>query len=124
MVSRGCRPSAVTFNSLISACAREGLVEEAESFFEGMGEFELEPDTVTFNAMMDMYVKQGNYSAAEQVLGMMTGAGLQPNVVTYTTLMSCYKAVGATEKVCHQQLTGNALQCCCMLHCEWRLLVT
>ena len=99
MVAQNCHPNTRTFSSLITACGRDGNIEEAERLFQVMKEFGVEPNVVTYNALIDMYGRGGECEMALQKFKELELAGLEPTEVTYSSLMSCLKAAEAYEEV-------------------------
>ncbi|KAK9145909.1 hypothetical protein Sjap_005812 [Stephania japonica] len=57
--SRMGRKSLITWNSMISACASHGNVEEAVELFHGMAKSLVRPDGVTFLALLTAYTHKG-----------------------------------------------------------------
>ena len=77
----------MTYNTLINAYCRQGLLEEA---FELMGSISgkgLKPCLCTYNAIMKGLCKKGKYLRAKGVLNEMLKIGLSPDTATYNILL-------------------------------------
>ncbi|KAK3020382.1 hypothetical protein RJ639_047247 [Escallonia herrerae] len=48
-----------TCSTVISACGREGLLDEAEAFFAGLKAQDYVPGTVTYNSLLQVFVWEG-----------------------------------------------------------------
>lgn len=60
----GVRPNHVTFTSLLTACSRSGLVEEAYTFFKSMNS----PNLDHYSCMVDLLGRAGKLQEAEQLI--------------------------------------------------------
>ncbi|EPS71093.1 hypothetical protein M569_03667, partial [Genlisea aurea] len=66
-------PTYITFISVLSACARSGLVEEAKSYFRSMiSDFGIEPTVEHFASLVDVV---GRYGKIEEAMDIINGMG-------------------------------------------------
>ncbi|KAJ0098948.1 hypothetical protein Patl1_19898 [Pistacia atlantica] len=89
LVSLGCRPLLITYNSLIKCLCQEGLFEEANSLIELMQDSGTAPDTSTYLIMVSEYCKRGDIASAYGVLHQMDMRGLKPGVSIYDRIIGC-----------------------------------
>lgn len=68
MRSEGLQFDEFTCSTVISACGREGLINEAKEFFVELKSSGYEPGTVTYNALLQVFGKAGIYSEALNIL--------------------------------------------------------
>ncbi|CAK9139558.1 unnamed protein product [Ilex paraguariensis] len=87
-------PNLKPFNSSISNCMRNGLVEEAQKLFDGMPE----KNTVTWNAMIRGYFQNGQFQKAESLYNQMPYRDIFSYNTMVAGLMQCGDIRGA-EKV-------------------------
>jgi len=64
----GVEPDDFTASTVIGACCRDGLVDEAVAFFEDLKARGHAPCVVTYNALLQVFGKAGNYTEALRVL--------------------------------------------------------
>ncbi|PPD88044.1 hypothetical protein GOBAR_DD15036 [Gossypium barbadense] len=115
MRSKGLEFDEFTCSTVISACGREGLLNEAKEFFSGLKSQGYVPGTVTYNALLQVFGKAGVYSEALSILKemediqlpgrfgaavieTMTKKGVRPNAITYTTVINAYGKAGKEDK--------------------------
>ncbi|KAK9268442.1 hypothetical protein L1049_000192 [Liquidambar formosana] len=67
MEFNGFSPSIVTYNSLISASARDGLLEEAMELKTQMVEKGIKPDVFTYTTLLSGFEKAGKDESAMKV---------------------------------------------------------
>lgn len=87
-------PDAVTYNTVITACARAGRPSDAESIFKAMCAKGLEPEQQTYCALLTAYARAGDVKAAAGVMSRLRASGAEADVKTYNTLMSAHAKVG------------------------------
>ncbi|OAY61004.1 pentatricopeptide repeat-containing protein At2g17525, mitochondrial [Manihot esculenta] len=83
MKSRGIKPNAVIYNTLLHALCKNGKVGRARSL---MNEIE-EPNDVTFNVLISGYCKEDNVVQALTLLEKSFSFGFVPDVVTVTKVV-------------------------------------
>ncbi|KAL0414038.1 UNVERIFIED_CONTAM: putative pentatricopeptide repeat-containing protein, mitochondrial [Sesamum radiatum] len=69
-------PDLWTFNILVDAICKEGMVEEAENVLEIMVQRNVCPDIVTYNVLMDGYCLRGQMDT-----------GVTPNIIAYSIVI-------------------------------------
>ncbi|KAG2384552.1 Pentatricopeptide repeat-containing protein [Vigna angularis] len=126
-----------TCSTVISACGREGMLDEARKFFAELKLNGYKPGTVTYNTMLQAlsilkemednncpldsvtynelaatYVRAGFLDQGKAVIDTMTSKGIMPNAITYTTVIDAYGKKSRTEDVinvlCEMKLNGCA----------------
>ena len=111
MRAAGVEPDDFTASTVIAACCRDGLVDEALTFFEDLKARGHTPCVVTYNALLQVFGKAGNYPEALRVLKEMEQNGCQPDAVTYNELAGTYARAGFYEEAakCLGTMTGKGL---------------
>ncbi|KAI3840894.1 hypothetical protein MKX03_025633 [Papaver bracteatum] len=94
ITSNGLEFDEFTCSTVLSACAREGLLEEASKFFNGLKSKGYVPGTVTYNALLHVYGKAGVYSEALSIMEEMERNNCTPDSVTYNELVAAYVREG------------------------------
>lgn len=84
----GLEPDTVTFNALISACARGRQYDRAQHMYRDMQERGVSSDTYTFNSLLNACEKCGRWEEAFQLFDQMTSEGVIADTITYNTLIS------------------------------------
>ncbi|CAM9001120.1 unnamed protein product [Rhodiola kirilowii] len=87
-----------TCSTVITACGREGLLEEATKFFYGLKSQGYMPGTVTYNALLQVFGKAGVYSESLGILKEMEENNCSPDSVTYNELVGAYLRAGFYEE--------------------------
>lgn len=82
MQQLGVAPNTVTYNTLISACARGGQIAWSRQMFKRMEKAQVPRDTVTYSAFAFALEKSGEYTEAIKVLDQMKGMCVPHNAVT------------------------------------------
>ncbi|KAF5442693.1 hypothetical protein F2P56_035324 [Juglans regia] len=77
----------VSWNSLVTACAANGLVYEALEFLERMSLDNLMPNLVTWSAVIGGFSQNGYDEQAIELLYRMQAAGFQPNARTLASVL-------------------------------------
>ncbi|KAI8015101.1 Pentatricopeptide repeat-containing protein [Camellia lanceoleosa] len=85
---RGLEFDEFTCSTVISACGREGLLEEAKCFFANLKSQGYVPGTVSYNSLLQVFGKAGSYSEALSVLKEMEENNCPPDSVTYNELVA------------------------------------
>merc|ERR1719261_1332171 len=84
---------AISYNMLISLCAKLGVPEKADEWMRRMVQAGVCPDVASFNSNIDACARSGDITGAEQWLTKMAGAGLGANTVSYNAVINaCAKA--------------------------------
>eukprot|EP00887_Chlorella_sp_A99_P002761 scaffold6.g2761.t1 len=87
MRAGGPTPDAVTFNTLIGACALARDVAGATRVFSDMIDAGVEPTELTFGALINCHAKARQLDSARMIFGGLQQLGFEPNVQLYTSLM-------------------------------------
>ncbi|KAH7297578.1 hypothetical protein KP509_25G002100 [Ceratopteris richardii] len=108
MKDEGFSPNAITFASVLRACASVGLAIKGKEIHADICNMHLlETDTVLGNALIDMYSKCGDLTMAEQSFA----GHLVRDTVSWNALVAGYCQHHHYEKVlvCFEQLIGEGL---------------
>ncbi|XP_024173993.1 putative pentatricopeptide repeat-containing protein At1g02420 [Rosa chinensis] len=89
------RPNLQTFNILLSGWKSS---EDAEGFFEEMGEIGLKPDIVSYNCLIDVYSKNREMEKAFKLMEKMHDEDISPDKITYTCVIGGLGLVGQPDK--------------------------
>ncbi|KOM55753.1 hypothetical protein LR48_Vigan10g164500 [Vigna angularis] len=103
-----------TCSTVISACGREGMLDEARKFFAELKLNGYKPgtvtilkemednncplDSVTYNELAATYVRAGFLDQGKAVIDTMTSKGIMPNAITYTTVIDAYGKAGREDE--------------------------
>ncbi|CEM21771.1 unnamed protein product [Vitrella brassicaformis CCMP3155] len=82
--------NAVTFNSLIDACARVGAMDRAARLLEDMtspAHSSLSPDLITYSTIIKGYCVQGDLDEALNLFEAMRARGIQPDAILFNSLL-------------------------------------
>ncbi|KAI5061610.1 hypothetical protein GOP47_0024115 [Adiantum capillus-veneris] len=98
MQREGISPDAVTYLSILKACATIRAIEKGQEIHERIAKDGLLQDsTMLGNALVDMYAKCGALSKAQDVLQKLPSR----NVVSWSTLIEGYAQEGQGEQALH-----------------------
>ncbi|KAI5075927.1 hypothetical protein GOP47_0010003 [Adiantum capillus-veneris] len=96
MEQLGFRPDGVTFVCFISACCREGLVEEAEfAFLSMINKWSIVPEMEHYNAIIDVLGRAGNVQEAEKVIHRIP---FKPDKQVWVTLLGACSLHGESSQ--------------------------
>ncbi|KAK3152883.1 hypothetical protein QOZ80_2BG0164870 [Eleusine coracana subsp. coracana] len=85
----GVAPNVLCYNTLLSALADAGRVEEVGGVFEEMCEWGVAPNVSTLNILVKVHAFRAfNFEAAYDLIRQMQGLGVEPDVGTYSTLIT------------------------------------
>ncbi|KAH9610205.1 hypothetical protein KSS87_016196 [Heliosperma pusillum] len=98
MSSEGLEFDEFTCSTVIAACGREGLLDEASKFFAEVKAKGYVPGTVTYNSLLQVFGKAGVYSEALSILKEMEEKGCPADSVTYNELVATYVRAGFLEE--------------------------
>ncbi|MCO5558614.1 hypothetical protein L7F22_012200 [Adiantum nelumboides] len=89
------KPDRITFISLLSACSRAGLVDEACCYFTLMrGEYKVKPDVEHYRCMADLLGRIGRVEEAEELLQDMPYV---PGAMAWSSLLGACKVHSNVE---------------------------
>ncbi|XP_015972034.1 pentatricopeptide repeat-containing protein At5g08510-like [Arachis duranensis] len=77
----------VSWNSMINACAANGMVNEAFDLLKNMSKSGLTPNLVSWSAVIGGFSRNGYDIEAIEVLSKMLGSGMKPNAQTLATVL-------------------------------------
>merc|ERR1719386_653532 len=87
MQKAGVTPDVVTYNALISTCARARKPERAEYWMKAMSDDNIEADAVSFCTIIDAWTRGGDVFRGLSWFERMEELGLQASVNCYGILM-------------------------------------
>ncbi|MCH98124.1 pentatricopeptide repeat-containing protein, partial [Trifolium medium] len=87
----------VSWNSIINACAANGMMLEALDLLQNMLMSELEPNVVTWTAVIGGFSRNGCDVESVELFARMVGAGVAPNA---RTLASVLPACSRMKRLC------------------------
>ena len=94
MQREGCVPNAVTYLSILNACASTGALEWVKDIHSHILTAGLEKDLRVGNALIHMYAKSGSLDDARQVFDRME----ERDVITWTVMIGAYAESGFGEE--------------------------
>merc|ERR1719443_1891737 len=89
---------AVSYNMLISACAKNGKPDRAHHWMQQMLSKDVKPDVASFNSVIDSCARTGDIPGASKWLARMREIGVAPNTITYNALINTCARLGDTER--------------------------
>ncbi|CAN1197198.1 Pentatricopeptide repeat-containing protein At2g13600 [Linum perenne] len=88
-------PDNITWNSVITACAANGMVHKSLSFLQKMQNSDhLKPDLVSWSAVIGGFAQNGFDEEAIDLLSRMQAEGLQPNSRTVASVLPACARLG------------------------------
>ncbi|KAK7411240.1 hypothetical protein VNO78_02673 [Psophocarpus tetragonolobus] len=78
----------VLWNTMLAACAEQGLSGEALKLFFQMQLESVPPNVVSWNSVIFGFFKNGQVAEARDMFVEMCSSGVVPNLITWTTMMS------------------------------------
>jgi pentatricopeptide repeat domain-containing protein 1 len=94
----GVCPDSVCCNSVLHACAEQGLVEAAQAVLTKMRDLSLAPTTVTYNSLLHCCAKTGDGRRAQDLLANMELDGVRADIITYNTAITALAKIGAVDE--------------------------
>ncbi|XP_078440517.1 putative pentatricopeptide repeat-containing protein At3g49142 [Wolffia australiana] len=86
MLHAGVVPNAVTFVSVLSACAHAGLVQDGVAWFDAMRrDYGIQPRIEHYGCLIDLLGRAGRLVVAEEVIA---GMEVEPDAVLWRSLLS------------------------------------
>lgn len=115
MGSRGIKPNAITYNTLIRGLCEARRMDKIKEILEGaMGRGEFIPDTCTFNTLINAHCSVGRLDEALRVFEKMSQLRVHSDSATYSTLIRnlCLKGgYERAEELFDQLLEKGILLC-------------
>jgi len=92
-VELGLRPDVFSYTQMIKACARDGSVLEAESWYKRMRASRVPPNEYTYSALITTVARSNrpNLKKAWHWMNSMLSAGLRPSARTYSRVIQSMK---------------------------------
>ncbi|XP_057833042.2 pentatricopeptide repeat-containing protein At1g11290, chloroplastic [Cryptomeria japonica] len=94
MQSAGVKPNSTTTASILSACARMGVLEQGMDIHQSITERQFLSDVVIATALVDMYAKCGSIEKAHELFDKM----IQRDTVSWNAMIVGYAQNGFVEK--------------------------
>ena len=88
MQTAGKEPNLISYNSLITACAKGVKTKEALDAFKSMQAAGEEPDIITYSSLIKACAKGVKTQVALDVFKSMQAVGQEPNVISYDSLIT------------------------------------
>ncbi|XP_078441062.1 uncharacterized protein LOC144711026 [Wolffia australiana] len=109
MIAAGRPPDLFTYQAIIHALFRGGLVAEARRIFAELRRRGYSPDVPTFTAMIDGLCKMGSTEEALSLFEEMALVGLKPNEYTFNVLVDHFWKKGDWELAqrLHQEMLNS-----------------
>ncbi|CAK0863598.1 unnamed protein product [Prorocentrum cordatum] len=89
---------AVAYSTVIDACAKAGLPEQAEECLGQMAAALLRPDAAAYGAVIDGHARQGDAPQAALWLERMAAARIAPDCAAYTAVIDGWARRGAAQE--------------------------
>lgn len=89
MEENRCKPTRVTYTTLISAFAKKDI-DKAKKYFDMMCSSSLKdvrPDQFSYNTMIGAYAVNGKFSEADSLVKEMNQKGIKPDYITYKIII-------------------------------------
>ncbi|KAJ8649502.1 hypothetical protein MRB53_002525 [Persea americana] len=105
-------PSLVSWNSMISGYALNGILDKAWKLFDEMELSETKPDIVTWNSLVSGHSIHG-HDKIPQILRKMQVAGLKPNSSSIASALQAISEMSSVElgKEIHGYVLRNGIRC-------------
>ena len=83
-------PDRVSYNTLITACARAKCPKEAEAAFAEMEERGIAPDQSSYSSVLLAHSRTGDAARAQYWFDRMVANGIEPDAIAFNTLLSAH----------------------------------
>ncbi|XP_016477446.1 pentatricopeptide repeat-containing protein At2g15980-like [Nicotiana tabacum] len=115
-VVKGVIANAYTFNILMVAFHREGVVEKVEEVWKEMMEKNCAPNTYSYSVLMAAYCEDGRIENAMKVWEEMGDKGVKHDIVAYNTIIGGFCKVGEVERAeeMYTEMVFNGVECTCV----------
>jgi pentatricopeptide repeat protein len=88
MQKHGVECNAITYNTLLDACAKNSCMDRTPALLEDMRRVNSEPDLITYSTLIKGYCLEGSVDKACKVLEDLKAQGtLRPDEITYNSLL-------------------------------------
>ncbi|XP_047317550.1 pentatricopeptide repeat-containing protein At1g73710 [Impatiens glandulifera] len=93
----GCKPSCLSFASMISSYIRLNRLSDAVSIYEMMIRLKVEPNEVVYGLLIDAFAETGDLDDCLRYFHSMEKFGIFPNQVILTSMIKAYNKVGSLK---------------------------
>ncbi|KAI5081371.1 hypothetical protein GOP47_0004554 [Adiantum capillus-veneris] len=98
MQLEGHKPNQVTYTSVLSACSREGLVDEGVRYLLSMSrDLHIKPSMDHYNCVIDLLARSGRLNEAEELIASMS---VEADHVSWTSLLDACRKHSDLERAC------------------------
>ncbi|XP_016446194.1 pentatricopeptide repeat-containing protein At2g15980-like [Nicotiana tabacum] len=113
---KGVIANAYTFNILMVAFHREGVVEKVEEVWKEMMEKKCVPNTYSYSVLMAAYCEDGLMENAMKVWEEMGDKGVKHDIVAYNTIIGGFCKVGDVERAeeVFREMVFDGMECTCV----------
>ncbi|CAA2995099.1 pentatricopeptide repeat-containing At4g39620, chloroplastic [Olea europaea subsp. europaea] len=87
-----------TFNGVMDAYGKNGMIREMESVLSMMKSNQLKPDIITFNLLIDSYGRKQEFEKMEQVFKSLLRSKHKPTLPTFNSMITNYGKARLREK--------------------------
>ncbi|MFS7992815.1 putative tetratricopeptide-like helical domain superfamily [Helianthus anomalus] len=94
-----CCPTSVTFNMLISVFGHRVLIDQMETVFQEMKDYDIAPDLTTYNNLIAGYLTAWMWDSMETTYRMMETGPVHANLDTRLLMLRGYAHSGNLEKM-------------------------
>ncbi|KAH0748399.1 hypothetical protein KY290_027631 [Solanum tuberosum] len=101
MVNRGFDPDAFTYNTIIGAHCKLGMIQKADKILNNVVFKGFVPDVFTFCSLIYELCQDGDFNRAKSLFNEAIGKGMESNIILYNTLI---------KGMCQQGLILEALK--------------
>ncbi|KAJ3695966.1 hypothetical protein LUZ60_001343 [Juncus effusus] len=92
-------PDVVTYNLLLTSCARKNDIKEAQKYYLELKNDKINPDWYTYSLLSNMYIKSGHENKARNYLNKMEKMASKKERPVYCSLISLYTNLLDKENV-------------------------
>ncbi|KAK6125759.1 hypothetical protein DH2020_040499 [Rehmannia glutinosa] len=91
-------PDIYTFNGVMDAYGKIGMIREMESVLSRMKSNQIKPDIITFNLLIDAYGRKQEFDKMEQVFKSLLRSKEKPTLPTFNSMITNYGKARQREK--------------------------
>lgn len=113
---KGLMANAYTFNILMVAFHREGVVEKVEEVWKEMMAKNCSPNAYSYSVLMAAYCEDGRMENAIKVWEEMGEEDVKHDIVAYNTIIEGFCKVGKVERAeeVFREMVFNGVECTCV----------
>eukprot|EP00971_Amphidinium_carterae_P326025 6456632-Amphidinium_carterae.2 len=97
------QPSAVTYGSLLHACAKGRSPGRSKVFLQQMGDMGFAPEVIQYNQVLDCLAHSGRPHEAAELMMRMEENSVKPDIVSFNTVLNACAKAAKTESGCGEQ---------------------